>query len=84
MKAAVVLGDVFEDPVKRKSSRLEDSAFQRAHAVSAFNYYGEIVSRFLVQEYLPASTDASTKQPERARLFEVGSGNFYDFVTRYS
>ncbi|KDQ22115.1 hypothetical protein PLEOSDRAFT_1109237 [Pleurotus ostreatus PC15] len=45
MKAAVVLGDVFEDPVKCKSSRLEDSAFQHAHAVSAFNYYGEIPER---------------------------------------
>ncbi|KAF9490909.1 S-adenosyl-L-methionine-dependent methyltransferase [Pleurotus eryngii] len=42
MKAAVVLGDVFEDPIKRKSFRLEDSAFQHAHAVSAFNYYDEI------------------------------------------
>ncbi|KAF4564045.1 hypothetical protein EYR36_003296 [Pleurotus pulmonarius] len=40
MKASVVLGDIFEDPVKRKSSRLEDSAFHHAHAVSAFNYYG--------------------------------------------
>ncbi|KAF7430171.1 hypothetical protein PC9H_005871 [Pleurotus ostreatus] len=40
MKGGAVVGDVFKDPKTRKSYRLEDSPFQRAHGVSAFGYYG--------------------------------------------
>ncbi|KAF4581763.1 hypothetical protein EYR40_002781 [Pleurotus pulmonarius] len=39
MKAGVTLGDVLEDPATRKSYRVEDCAFQRAHSVSVFDYY---------------------------------------------
>ncbi|KAL4262477.1 O-methyltransferase COMT-type [Pleurotus pulmonarius] len=40
LKGGAVVGDVFKDPATRKSYRLEDSAFQRAHGVSVFTHYG--------------------------------------------
>ncbi|KAF7430170.1 hypothetical protein PC9H_005870 [Pleurotus ostreatus] len=40
LKGGAVVGDVFKDPTTRKSYRLEDSAFQRAHGVSVFTHYG--------------------------------------------
>lgn len=42
LKGGAVVGDVFKDPTTRKSYRLEDSAFQRAHGVSVFTHYGGV------------------------------------------
>ncbi|KAG9218402.1 hypothetical protein CCMSSC00406_0007997 [Pleurotus cornucopiae] len=81
MKAGVVLGDVFEDPVKRKSSRLEHSAFQHAHAVSAFNYYGvrfgqamvgwaEVTGRAMLPKIYPWGGF-----PPDSTVVDVGGGN---------
>ncbi|KAJ8494380.1 hypothetical protein ONZ45_g13265 [Pleurotus djamor] len=39
MKACVQLGDVFEDPAKRKSYQLEDSSFYLTHGVNPFEYF---------------------------------------------
>ncbi|KAF4564046.1 hypothetical protein EYR36_003297 [Pleurotus pulmonarius] len=57
MKAGVTLGDVLEDPATRKSYRVEDCAFQRAHSVSVFDYYDGVRTSLVMKD---TSVDAWT------------------------
>ncbi|KAF4564063.1 hypothetical protein EYR36_003314 [Pleurotus pulmonarius] len=89
MKGGAVVGDVFKDPKTRKSYRLEDSPFQRAHGVSAFGYYGvpdrpEIFESFARAMVGWAQVTGKTMLPKiypwgslpsNSTIVDVGGGN---------
>ncbi|KAF4581786.1 hypothetical protein EYR40_002804 [Pleurotus pulmonarius] len=81
LKGGAVVGDVFKDPATRKSYRLEDSAFQRAHGVSVFTHYGgsfgqamvgwaQVTGRAMLPKIYPWGN-----LPGNSTVIDVGGGN---------
>ncbi|KAJ8462635.1 hypothetical protein ONZ45_g17865 [Pleurotus djamor] len=68
MKSCALLGDVFADPKKRKSERLEDTAFQLAHGVTFFEFLSDVNIFFCAPRI--ASSSHPSPQPKNTRYYE--------------